>query len=545
MLTALELTNLINKINALINDKEYYVSKIYPILNDTYLFKLHHAFEDDILLMVSSIGVWRTRYMLKSNKPSYFLASLNRLVRCKLLSIKQFNNDRIIRIKFLDKMGDEDIVFYLIIELFSHNMILCDSNMRIISMLRHKRRVGEKYLASMDERIDPMKVEVEDLYPLLDTEIDKWLISNVALPDSIVKLIVEEAEINRCKDEKDVMRVYNSLVKVRDDIREGRRSLITDEPNYLDAIDRKFSSIILERIEKEEGDNRREELIRRINAKEMRKLELIRKAREIRTLAEKFASNNVDEEDLKQVIALKIGEGSVYSIASRLYDRAKGLEKGIAKIEESIRRSKEELKKVKVVKKVEEKKSKEWFERYRWFITSDNIFTVGGRDASSNDILLKRYAKSNDLVFHADIHGSPFFILKEARDASIEEVAIATASFSRAWREGFNVIDVYYVKREQLRKGNKKGAFVLSGKRSYIKNVELKLGVGVIEYNDKKYLLAAPPSVFDRCILIKPGSNNNIRELKERLMGIDREFMEKISMDDIIRILPSSNIRII
>lgn len=550
MLTALELTNLINKVNALINGKEYYISKIYPILHDAYLFKLHHAFEDDILLMVSSIGVWRTRYMLKSSKPSYFLTSLNRLVRCKLLGIKQFNNDRIIRMKFLDKMGDEDIVFYLMIELFSNNMFLCDSNMRIISMLKHKNRlkVGDKYTTAIDERIDPMMIEREDLYPLLDVDdIEEWFASNIALPNSIVRLILDDAKIDKCKEEGDLDKLYNSLIKIRDDIVEGRRSLIVDDDHYLEAIDRKFSSILLERIEREDRDESREELMRKINAKEMKKMELVRKAKEIRELADRFASNNISEEDLKQVIALKIKDkGSVYAIASKLYDRAKGLERGIKKIDLSTKKSKEELTKLNVNKiRVEKKRDREWFERYRWFITSDDILAVGGRDASSNDTLLKRYAKENDLVFHADIHGSPFFILKDEKENSIKEVAIATASFSRAWREGLNAIDVYYVKKEQLRKSNKKGAFAISGKRNYIKNVELRLGVGIIEYNNKKYLVAAPVNIFDRCIVIKPDGKDTVRELRERLMNVDKEFVESISIDDIMRILPSGNIRII
>jgi predicted ribosome quality control (RQC) complex YloA/Tae2 family protein len=414
-------------------------------------------------------------------------------------------------------------------------------------MLKHKHRlkVGDKY-TTIEHRLDPMKIEREDLYPLLNTDdIEEWFATNIALPNNILRLILDDAKIKECKDEKDVDQLYNSLIKIRDDIREGRRSLIVDDERYLEAIDRKFSSIILERLEKEDNEDQREELMKRINAKEMKKLELIRRAKEIRKLADRFASNNADEEDLKQVIALKIKDkGSVYSIASRLYDRAKGLERGIKKIDLSIKKSREEL--TNKVNKVKEKKDREWFERYRWFVTSDNILAVGGRDASSNDILLKRYAKEDDLIFHADIHGSPFFVLKDAKEDSIREVSIATASFSRAWREGLNVIDVYYVKKAQLRKSNKKGAFAISGKRNYIKNVELKLGVGVIEYNNKKYLIVAPINIFDKCIVIKPDNDKtSIKELRDRLMYIDKEFIESISIDDIIRILPSGNIRII
>ncbi|GIU70868.1 MAG: fibronectin-binding protein [Candidatus Nitrosocaldaceae archaeon] len=555
MLTALELSNLIDKINSLIDGKEYYVSKIYPILDDTFLFKLHHAFENDIFLVVSSIGIWITRYMFKDSKPSYFFSSLNRLTRCKLLNIKQFNNDRIARFKFLDKVDNEDVIFYLFVELFGNgNIILCDSNMRIIATLKKNRRlkIGAKYTVDIDHRIDPLKIEYEDLYPLLDADdIEEWFVSNIALPNSIIKMVIGDANLDKVRDKRELDRLYSSLIKVRDEFLRGKRSLLVDDTNnYLEAIDRKFSSIIVDRLEKEVDDSKRDELIRIINRKEAKRLELIRRAKEIRGLADRFASNNINDDDIKQVIALGIdNKGSVYSIASKLYDRAKGLERGIKKIEESIKKSKDELAKIKETTiKIDEKRDREWFERYRWFITSDNLLAVGGRDASSNDVLLNKYAKNDDLVFHADIYGSPFFILKEAKVKSINEVAIATASFSRAWREGFNSLDVFYVKKEQLKKTNKKGAYVVSGKRNYLKNIELKLGIGIIKYEGKKYLISAPVDIFDKCIVIKPGYDDRYKaakEIRDRLSELDKEFIDSISIDDIIKILPSGNLSII
>ncbi|RMF31128.1 MAG: hypothetical protein D6752_02795, partial [Candidatus Nitrosothermus koennekii] len=353
MLTALELSNLIEKINSLIDGKEYYVSKIYPILDDTFLFKLHHAFENDIFLVVSSIGIWITRYMFKGNKQSYFFSSLNRLTRCKLLNIKQFNNDRIVRLKFLDKVDNEDVVFYLFVELFGNgNIILCDSNMRIIATLKKNRRlkIGAKYTVDIDHRIDPLNIEYEDLYPLLDADdMEEWLVSNIALPNSIIKMVIEDANLDKVRDKRELDRLYSSLIKVRDEFLEGKRSLLVDDTNnYLEAIDRKFSSIIVDRLEKEVDNSKRDELIRIINRKEAKRLELIRRAKEIRGLANRFASNNINDDDIKQVIALGIdNKGSVYSIASKLYDRAKGLERGIKKIEDSIKKSKDELAKIK------------------------------------------------------------------------------------------------------------------------------------------------------------------------------------------------------
>ncbi|RMF32228.1 MAG: hypothetical protein D6752_00575, partial [Candidatus Nitrosothermus koennekii] len=137
---------------------------------------------------------------------------------------------------------------------------------------------------------------------------------------------------------------------------------------------------------------------------------------------------------------------------------------------------------------------------------------------------------------------------KEAKVKSINEVAIATASFSRAWREGFNSIDVFYVRKEQLKKTNKKGAYAVSGKRNYLKNIELKLGIGIIKYEGKKYLISAPVDIFDKCIVIKPGYDDRYKaakEIRDRLSELDKEFIDNISIDDIIKILPSGNLSII
>ena len=78
-------------------------------------------------------------------------------------------------------------------------------------------------------------------------------------------------------------------------------------------------------------------------------------------------------------------------------------------------------------------RNKEWYERYRWFITSDGLLAIGGRDASSNSAIIRKHLEEQDLVFHAEIHGSPFFILKNSHsldniDRSLLEVGQATVS---------------------------------------------------------------------------------------------------------------------
>jgi len=68
-------------------------------------------------------------------------------------------------------------------------------------------------------------------------------------------------------------------------------------------------------------------------------------------------------------------------------------------------------------------------------MTTDGFLTIGGRDAASNSAVIRKHLDKNDKVFHGDIFGSPFFILKDAEnvpDTTMNEIAHATVCFSRA-----------------------------------------------------------------------------------------------------------------
>ena len=100
-------------------------------------------------------------------------------------------------------------------------------------------------------------------------------------------------------------------------------------------------------------------------------------------------------------------------------------------------------------------RKKSWFERYRWFYTSDDILAIGGRDSSSNSAVIRKHVEKNDKIFHAEVNGSPFFILKDEQNTatplSLKEVAHATACFSRAWKEEMYGINAYWVNPEQVK----------------------------------------------------------------------------------------------
>lgn len=226
------------------------------------------------------------------------------------------------------------------------------------------------------------------------------------------------------------------------------------------------------------------------------------------------------------------------------------LEKSRAKLKElELKLEKEKKEKQKAREDAEEKakKSKErkWFEKFRWFFSSEGFLCVGGRDATTNEILIKKHTNPDDIVFHTELAGSPFFIVKtegkKPGEETMQEAAQATAAFSRAWKLGFNIAEVFHVKPEQVSKKAKageyleKGAFMIYGKKENVK-VEIALAVGIKE---EKIQCAPPGAVKFNCekyVLISQGSSKASDAAKKirRILGGD--------LDEIIRALPSGGI---
>lgn len=184
---------------------------------------------------------------------------------------------------------------------------------------------------------------------------------------------------------------------------------------------------------------------------------------------------------------------SIEKNAEFYYEKAKKAKRKIKGAEETHKRFLKQLNELKkkgelfVIKEKEKRKPKrkrEWYEKFRWFYSSEGLLCLGGRDATTNDIIVKKYLDKGDIVFHTESPGSPFFVVKaegnEVGSKTINEVAEATVSYSRVWKAGHSSAEVYWVKPEQLKKekGLPKGTFMVYGKRNYLEP-GLRIAVGV------------------------------------------------------------------
>ncbi len=208
---------------------------------------------------------------------------------------------------------------------------------------------------------------------------------------------------------------------------------------------------------------------------------------------------------------------------------------------------------------VKKTRRKEWYERFRWFITSDNLLVVGGKDAKSNESLIKKFTDKTDIVFHADIHGAPIVVLKTGGqtppESSLREAAQFAASYSSAWSKGAGGVDVYYVKPDQISFSPPsgqylpKGSFIINGPRTYIRNQPLDLMFGVILKDGYPIPVCGPPTAITRLtkitVPIKIGdlsSGRLAKKLKEHLKKTVKKeeqlIIEDLSLDEIQSVLP-------
>ncbi|MBI2545833.1 DUF814 domain-containing protein [Candidatus Woesearchaeota archaeon] len=194
------------------------------------------------------------------------------------------------------------------------------------------------------------------------------------------------------------------------------------------------------------------------------------------------------------------------------------------------------------------KQKKEWYEKFRWFISSEGFMVLGGRDATTNDILVKKHVDPTDIIFHADITGSPFCIIKaegkQVGEQTLQETAVFCAANSRAWKLELSNLEVYHVNPEQVSKDAPsgeyigKGAFMIYGKKNKM-FADVKISVGVTEAG--KVMAAAESACRKHCayfVTVKPGRLKKSDAAKKLQKMIEQHTKQKISLDDIMAALP-------
>jgi len=298
------------------------------------------------------------------------------------------------------------------------------------------------------------------------------------------------------------------------------------------------------------------------------------KAEGIKRINEKEIVKDFDPVGNLLVVYLKDTAGNISKVkldfrktvaknAEKAYDDNKKYCNKLAGAQQSIIKTRQLIKTVK--KKETENQEDElktttgklfWFESFRWFISNEGNIVIGGKNAKSNDQVVKKYLKDGDRYAHADIQGAPSCVIKgkgpddeklPISKETLEEACIFSACYSKAWKQ-FTEAQSYWVLPEQVSKTPQsgefvpKGAFIIRGKRNYCR-CKLEVAVGEITIGETKKIMGGPVDAVKKragkYVILTPGSmkKNAIANKLAKVFGMH--------VDQVNKVLPPGGVNIV
>ncbi|MFB6146930.1 MAG: ribosome rescue protein RqcH [Halobacteriaceae archaeon] len=217
------------------------------------------------------------------------------------------------------------------------------------------------------------------------------------------------------------------------------------------------------------------------------------------------------------------------------------------------------------------RQTEHWYERFRWFHTTDGFLVIGGRDADDNEEIVEKYLEPHDRFLHAQAHGGPATVLKTADPsepnrptdvpaASMAQAATFAVSNSSVWKDGKYSGDVYAVDADQVSKTAEsgeylaKGGFAIRGDRDYYRDTAVGAAVGV-QCEPETRVVGGPPAAVEAqaelTVAVEPGqyaqsdvAQRVYRQFREAFA--DTSFVRSVaSPDEIAKFLPPGNSRIV
>ncbi|AHG04271.1 fibronectin-binding protein [Halobacterium sp. DL1] len=212
----------------------------------------------------------------------------------------------------------------------------------------------------------------------------------------------------------------------------------------------------------------------------------------------------------------------------------------------------------------------QWYERFRWFRTSEGFLVLGGRDADQNEELVKKYMDRYDRFFHSQAHGGPITVLKtsapsepsneiEVPETDKRQAAQFAVCCSSVWKDGRGAGDAYMVSPDQVSKTPEsgeyleKGGFAIRGDRTYFRDLPAEWAVGIACEPNTRVLGGPIDAVRDQVetlVEVEPGryaqgdaAKRIYRMFRERFA--DQSFVRKAaSPDEIQKYMPPGGSRI-
>ena len=156
-----------------------------------------------------------------------------------------------------------------------------------------------------------------------------------------------------------------------------------------------------------------------------------------------------------------------------------------------------------------------WFQKFNWYIIDSKYLILCGKSAIQNEELVKKYLNQNDIYLHGDFFGSPSVIVKNLdKDGEIPLNALLRAGdflvcMSPNWKINRSE-NSYYVFSDQVSKTAPsgeyitKGSFMIRGKKNYLPESRLELGIGIIFIDgtgeDIRYISKPEGDNYKNCV---------------------------------------------
>ncbi|CCD73050.1 Nuclear export mediator factor NEMF [Caenorhabditis elegans] len=180
---------------------------------------------------------------------------------------------------------------------------------------------------------------------------------------------------------------------------------------------------------------------------------------------------------------------------------AEKVKKTVASSEKAIKNAQEKakstLEQVKIVVEVKKSRKSMWFEKFRWFISSEGFIVVAGRDAQQNELLVKKYLRPNDIYMHADVRGASSVVIRnksfdaEIPPKTLTEAAQMAVCYSNAW-EATVTASAWWVHPDQVSRTAPtgeylpSGSFMIRGKKNFMPPSQLVMGLGILFRMDEE-----------------------------------------------------------
>ncbi|CAL8273531.1 unnamed protein product [Merluccius merluccius] len=185
---------------------------------------------------------------------------------------------------------------------------------------------------------------------------------------------------------------------------------------------------------------------------------------------------------------------SAYANAKKYYDHKRTAAKKEQKTVEAAqkafksaeKKTKQTLKEVQTVTTIQKARKVYWFEKFLWFVSSENYLVIAGRDQQQNEMIVKRYLRAGDIYVHADLHGATSCVIKNPSGVtipprSLTEAGTMAVCYSAAW-DAKVITSAWWVHHHQVSKTAPTGeylttgSFMIRGKKNYMPPSYLMMG---------------------------------------------------------------------